>query len=96
MNDANEILVLVRYLSALGTGGALAGFIFYFYRRDVINGLKGVSQERDTMLVAIKENSAVMSRLAESMNMNTRTLENLAAFCRYRGPGEPYRDQGGP
>jgi len=82
---------LVRFLAPLGVGGALAGFIFYFYRRDVVGLVDTLRQERVQILDIVRLNAAAMTKIEAAISSNTHVLENLAASCRampWRGERE--------
>ena len=73
---------LVRFLAPLGVGGALAAFIFYFYRRDVVGLVDTLRQERVQIIDIVKNNAEAMTKIEAAISMNTHVLESLAASCR--------------
>lgn len=56
----------VKYLSTLGIGGVLAGFMFFFYRKDTL-------ETRDTLTDIIKDNT-LASREHTASNVRLMTL----------------------
>jgi|ERR1043166_3738090 hypothetical protein len=62
---------MVKWLATLGVGGALAGFIFYFYRRDFIRERMEMkvdgeikSKREDRIISVIESNAVAMTKLA--------------------------------
>lgn len=49
---------LAKWMASLGVGGVIAGFIFYFYRRDFIRERDDARINQDRILM-IAENTAV-------------------------------------
>jgi hypothetical protein len=67
----------LKWLQTLGVGGALAGVIFYFYRKDSTEWASELIKQRDVwrdvtnaMMSVVKENSAAITA-------NTQTIEAL-------------------
>jgi len=88
--DGTSVEHLIRFLAPLGVGGALAAFIFYFYRRDIVTLVESVKAERTELLKIVKGNAEAMTKIESAISSNTHVLENLAASCRAtQWRGEP-------
>jgi hypothetical protein len=88
---------LVRFLAPLGVGGVLAGFIFYFYRRDITSLVGALKDERSELLKIVRGNAEAMTKIEAAISSNTHVLENLAASCRatqWRGDTHRERPDG--
>jgi hypothetical protein len=49
--------------TALGVGGILAGFIFFFYRKDVKNYTDLWKGQSELVIEVIKENTKILTKL---------------------------------
>lgn len=81
MSDLESI---IRFLAPLGVGGSLAAFIFYFYRRDLTNGLRISKEDRDIALHALMNNTTALTEVRDSLREHTKAATDLQSFCRYR------------
>ena len=52
-----------KWLATLGVGGALAGFMFMFYRRDVRAYTEEWRNQSQTLMQVVKENTASNTKL---------------------------------
>lgn len=53
----------IKWLATLGVGGALAGFMFMFYRRDVKAYTDEWRHQSDVLMQVVKENTASNTKL---------------------------------
>ena len=61
----------LKWLSTLGVGGAIAGFMFLFYRRDVKAYTELWRGQSDQLIAVVKENTAASVKtgaLVEAMH----------------------------
>lgn len=64
----------VKWLTTLGIGGILAGFMFVFYRKDVKQYTDLWKVSTDQLMIIVKENTASNTKLIaliESIERNT-------------------------
>jgi hypothetical protein len=69
----------VRYLSTLGVGGAIAGILFFFYRKDVRLYTEQWKGQSELLAVLIKENTAAFAANTEAIRALERRLDNFVS-----------------
>ena len=52
-----------KYLTTLGVGGILAGFMFHFYRQDVKVYTDLWRGQADALMLVVKDNTAALTKL---------------------------------
>lgn len=88
---------LLRFLSSLGVGGAIAGLLFFFYRRDVRSYTELWKQMSEQLLHVVKENTAAFAQNTEVIKSLHRRLDHLERFERgeeRRAPLNRHEDRG--
>jgi hypothetical protein len=48
----------VKFLATMGTGGIIAGLVFFFYRKDSLDHAKTWQGQSEMLLQVVKENTA--------------------------------------
>lgn len=74
---------LIKWLSTLGIGGVLAGFMFVYYRKDVKQYTELWKVTTDQLLGVIKENTGTMQNLIfliETQQRNTLRKADIEAL----------------
>ena len=86
----------IKWLATLGVGGALAGLMFFWYRKDVLQKCNDCENREDQLIEVIKSNSASHEKLALSMQSlsdalkqaeNTRILQLQSIIERFMKNG---------
>jgi hypothetical protein len=54
---------MLKWLASLGTGGILAGVIFFVYRKDSMAWQSAWKGQSDIMVQVVKENTAAITAL---------------------------------
>ena len=78
---------MATFLVPFGVGGALAAFIFYFYRKDLMNDLGLAKEDREILLKTMTRNTEAITEFREAVRRNTETLDDMKSFCRFRDGG---------
>jgi hypothetical protein len=76
----NETFEILKLLSPLGVGGILAGVVFYFYRRDVLNGSKALANSRDLLMENVIKNTEAITEFRLAVKENTEILKSIKDF----------------
>lgn len=61
---------LIKYLSTMGVGGIIAGFMFMFYRRDVKQFTDQWKGQSEALMKVVTDNTVAITS-------NTKTIEAL-------------------
>lgn len=61
---------LGQWATTLGVGGALAAFMFMFYRKDILNVVNSQKEQISVLMSVVKENTVAITA-------NTKTIEAL-------------------
>ena len=76
-------LELVKWLGTLGVGGALAAFMFYFYRQDVRTYTDQWRGQSDQLISVVKENTSTATHLIVAIdNLGVATKDASAAAAK--------------
>ena len=93
MGDA-ETAAFMQWLAQLGAGGAFAGFLFFFYRRDVANYTelwKAQAEEnrkQTTEIISlVRDTTATITKNTEVLNALHRRMDRLE-MLRVVGPAD--------
>jgi hypothetical protein len=65
----------IKYLSSLGVGGIIAGFMFFFYRKDVHHFTELWKGQTELLVLVVKENTAASVITAELLRTIREQLE---------------------
>lgn len=65
----------LRYLATLGVGGVLAGFIFWFYRKDAAEHTKAWQGQSEVLIRVVQENTVAITALQQT----TASLTSVTA-----------------
>lgn len=82
--DPGQALDLLRFLGSLGVGGAIAGLLFFFYRKDVRSytdlwkeqAMINFEQTKQ-MMALVAQNSAVIASNTEVLKSLHRRIDHL-------------------
>lgn len=74
-------------LPGLGIGGALAAFIFFFYRKDVLKRIDDERGRNDLLVTVVRENTASNAKivtLIENIERNSFRKSDIAELIDHR------------
>lgn len=83
-----------KWLTTLGVGGALAGLMFIFYRKDIKQYTELWKTTTDQLVIIVKENTASNTKLIgliENQERNSLRKEDISSMIdkrMIRGPHE--------
>ena len=66
-----------KWVATLGVGGALAGVIFFFYRKDVSSYINLWKGQSEVLLEVVQENTKVITELTIAVNALQRKLDGV-------------------
>lgn len=75
----------VKYLSTLGVGGAIAGLLFMFYRKDVKTFTDQWKGQTEMTMRVLQDNTAAITANTEVMRSVQHNLDHIA--CLNLDPG---------
>ena len=65
----------IKFFTTLGVGGALAGMMFHFYRKDVQRYTSLWEGQSDSLMLIVKENTIAITRLTAVVEVLLRRVE---------------------
>ena len=65
----------IKWLATLGVGGVLAGVMFFWYRKDILQRNTDCENREDQLIEVIKTNSASHEKLAMSIQSLSDSLK---------------------
>lgn len=74
----------LRYLASLGVGGALAGMLFFFYRRDVRSYTELWKTMSDTLLEVVRDNTKAITENTEMVKSLHKRMDQWDSIERRR------------
>ena len=86
----------VKWLTTLGIGGVLAGFMFMFYRKDVKQYTELWRTTAELLIITVKENTASNTKLISLIETQERNMlrkadiEALVMGVRARISNDPH------
>lgn len=73
--DQTGAIELAKLFGTLGVGGAIAGIIFWFYRKDVRQYTDLWKVQSDQMILIVKENTASNTKVVVLLEAVLRRLD---------------------
>lgn len=68
---------MIKWFATLGVGGILAGFMFWFYRKDVRVYTEQWKNQTELLMAVVKENTVSNTRLIASIDANQIMLAQM-------------------